>query len=489
MAADLQKMQLGLCASRTLLWIVCFQAAFQGSTSVKSHAVDSHDVSAMSSAENQAAAQQLTSASALADASVASLATANIVESRRLMRAEGRESSQAASTADGTNSEEADESQISAEEIIERHRLQKLKKLEEEHQQVENDRLQAWSMTSAWLRKFGASVNPKLQAQMKVHAGHRVRGVVANDTLKARETLLVIPKRLWLHENNWPSFRYASGPPNMSPKDLSLLKLTAILASETVKGSDSQYAAFIQRMPTMEEFNVSHPRMARERLVSDFGALRLMSLMQVMQQVDTKLAQGFEDWKKMPEHPSELDSLTWEDMFRALLRVRSRRIAVEDGTSALIPAVDLMNTAADKDVNAVWQPENIGFTVNAVKPIEPGQEILIDYCSNCDNQKLLAQWGMYLEGNPNKLDPKKAPDCLSVRSDTTGRPVVLREVAEAVLDLASQDAAGAADAKSGAAGVPRCKEEGMQQLEQQGPLRCALARLAWEYCGDVWQGN
>eukprot|EP00929_Paragymnodinium_shiwhaense_P065263 TRINITY_DN32735_c0_g1_i2.p1 TRINITY_DN32735_c0_g1~~TRINITY_DN32735_c0_g1_i2.p1 ORF type:complete len:239 (+),score=37.50 TRINITY_DN32735_c0_g1_i2:637-1353(+) len=233
----------------------------------------------------------------------------------------------------------------------------------------------------------------------------------------------------------------------------------------------------------MAAFNVSHPRLARQRLVSDFGALHLMRLMQAMQQVDHKLAEAFEEWKGMADHPVELNGLTWDDMFLALLRVRSRRMLVEDGQSALIPGVDAMNTAVGENVNVVWRPENIGLTVTALKAMEPGQEVLIEYCSDCDNSKLLAQWGIYLDGNPKKLDSSTAPDCLSVRSPITGQPVVLREVAEAVLDLPVQDADAAT------ARLPRCKEESIRQADRQGPLRCALARLAWEYCGGIWRGG
>lgn len=342
--------------------------------------------------------------------------------------------------------------------------------------------LQAWPETVEWLKTNGAHVNSHLSARQTSTA----RSVVASAPMRYGDTLLVVPKKLWIHLDNFPTFKDSAGPPKGSPSDVNLLKLAAALASETKKGSRSTWEPYLRRLPTRSDFHAFHPQLADTQLLSDFGALRTARLMHTLRGVDKRLSETFALWQKVHARPREIDRLEWDDIHEALMRLRTRRFSVEGGQSALIPGVDLMNTAVGTRLNTRWVPDwESGFAVSTTRPLNNSEELFLDYCSDCDNNKLVATWGVYQEDNPNKLDMKHAPDCLSMRNQLSAQSVTLREVAETMLEISADEAAPMAESTSQAP-VPRCKPD-LVESDDQGLIRCSLARLAWEYCGDSWR--
>jgi len=353
--------------------------------------------------------------------------------------------------------------------------------------------LRAWHDIKEWLKSEGAQVHPQLRGILTDYGGVPVRGVTMTSALHLGDTLIVVPRRLWIYVANFPSFQASPGPTKASSADADLLRLAGALATETQKGDDSFWAPYLRQLPTLSDFHAFHPQLADAPLLTDFGALRVMRLAQAMNGIDARLKRLFEAWREEPGHPDEIDSLTWKDMRQALVRIRSRQIDVEDGTSALVPGVDSMNTLPGGRVNTKWSSRRSGFAVSAARRLNGSEEVFIDYCSECDNSRLLSRWGVYFEGNPVALQRKHAPDCLAISSPITGNEAVLREVTEAALELTEKDLMPIKTTSAETAwppappSVPRCKMD-IVDSETQGLLRCYLARLAWEYCADVWHG-
>eukprot|EP00927_Polykrikos_kofoidii_P040441 TRINITY_DN34572_c0_g1_i1.p1 TRINITY_DN34572_c0_g1~~TRINITY_DN34572_c0_g1_i1.p1 ORF type:complete len:511 (-),score=43.51 TRINITY_DN34572_c0_g1_i1:653-1993(-) len=348
----------------------------------------------------------------------------------------------------------------------------------------------AWHETVAWLRREGADVNPHLVSNAIVRGGALIRSVATKRQLQAGGTLLVVPKKLWIHLDNFPKFRDTPGLEGATTADAQLLRLVAALAVEAKKGDASLFAPYLQRLPTLSDYRAFHPRLAEPQLASDFGALHLVRVMKAAGEVDARLIRLIEAWQRDPRRPHELDSVSKDDLQLAFMRFRSRRIGVEGGQSALVPGVDFINPTVGERVNTRLVQQASGFKVIASKNLNTSQEVFVDYCETCDNSRFLASWGIFLEGNSNPLDAKHRPDCLSVRSPLTGQPVVLREVAEAVLDFVEVGTFSTILPRSNLSGrrvPPSCRRDVLAQPEYQGPLRCSLARLAWEYCGDAWR--
>merc|ERR1719311_1197284 len=84
-------------------------------------------------------------------------------------------------------------------------------------------------------------------------------------------------------------------------------------------------------------------------------------------------------------------------------------------------------------------------------------------------------WGIYLEDNTQKVADATRADCRQLRRAT-----------EDALDLGAPGCAasgcGTGEARLTA---PRCRAATSKSPEQ-GPLRCSLARLAWESCSASW---
>merc|ERR1712232_995346 len=218
--------------------------------------------------------------------------------------------------------------------------------------------------------------------------------------------------------------------------------------------------------------------MGNSSLLRDFAGLHLSSRIQQMQTQDATMEACFKEWHKQPH--SKVSHLTWDEVFTALIRWRTRCYGVGGGT-ALIPGSDLLNTAPD--LNTGWKPpqKDGPFIVTVTRNVSVGTELYDSYCPSCDNLVFMSLWGIYVENNHHASNVwQKKSDCRS----STSSGGTMREVVEAALFVGSEDISLML-----AQGwkAPRCKQSTLRQ--PQGPLRCSMARLAWESCAKEWEDH
>merc|ERR1719198_758951 len=140
---------------------------------------------------------------------------------------------------------------------------------------------------------------------------------------------------------------------------------------------------------------------------------------------------------------------------------------------ALVPGADMLNVVKASNLNTAWSSSSADFfTVSSdAEPIGSGQELYESYCRHCDNIAMMKSWGVYLEDNPNAIHDDRV-NC------TSSAGITMRRAAEAALQL------GGGNAMAPGWRSPRCKATVFEA--GQGPLRCSLARLAWEICSQSW---
>jgi hypothetical protein len=148
---------------------------------------------------------------------------------------------------------------------------------------------------------------------------------------------------------------------------------------------------------------------------------------------------------------------------------RSRCYKTDAEDDSLIPASDLMNTGMQLNTNYHYNKTH--FVVSVKGQVAAGAELYDAYCSSCDNKAMMSIWGVYLEDNNNKVQ-RAGLSCNEK----------LRNATQSALD--HTNARSQREFYQNRWKAPRCKTETFQQ--SQGPLRCSLARLAWESCAQVW---
>lgn len=358
----------------------------------------------------------------------------------------------------------------------------------------EGSSTEAWKESAAWAVANGGSAHAGLAGSATRHGGATVRGIVATEPLPNGTLLLEVPRRLWLTLENFPAFRDArldglDGCP--TERERLMLQLSAVIATERRKGAASFYHVYLQKLPTLADFRAFHPRLAREQLLADFAALPLAEEMRAAQRKDEALKRCFAAWSRTPGSP--VAGLTWEDMEQAVFLVRTRAYNTAGAWGrwepSLIPASDLLNVHPSK-VSARWVPSGSVEGPTTFKlfadsgpdrpEIAAGEELYEEYCGLCDNDRFMSIWGIYLEANRHRS--KAAVDCGATAGslESQARARKLRAAAEAALDVD-----GGAAALAAGWGAPRCKAA-TQADPDQGPLRCSLARLAWEHCAGAW---
>lgn len=117
-----------------------------------------------------------------------------------------------------------------------------------------------------------------------------------------------------------------------------------------------------------------------------------------------------------------------------------------------------------------------------------GVELRFHYCERCDNAAMLGHWGFAFEDNPNALEDPGAVNCAAHVTERDGAlhaTSSLRESAEQALQLGSGEGEVWDDNLLNT--LPPCRSSVLEARETQGPLRCSLARLAWEYCARHWR--
>jgi len=204
--------------------------------------------------------------------------------------------------------------------------------------------------------------------------------------------------------------------------------------------------------------------MASPELLQQFHGLPLASKVQAMQENLNKVKPCFDDWQQRHGH----GALSWEDFQHglAIWQTRVYGIQLENKTSALIPASDLLNTGKDDQLNSAWtEAKSNGewhFRVTASKAVAAGDELYDSYCPGCTNAEFLTVWSVYLDDNDHIKE-----------MDGTRK----QAMKQTVLDTLRAPENGLT--------APRCKKQVLIN-DPQGPIKCAFARLAWEQYGKSW---
>eukprot|EP00746_Dinoflagellata_sp_MGD_P006792 gnl/MRDRNA2_/MRDRNA2_113384_c0_seq1.p1 gnl/MRDRNA2_/MRDRNA2_113384_c0~~gnl/MRDRNA2_/MRDRNA2_113384_c0_seq1.p1 ORF type:complete len:411 (-),score=62.80 gnl/MRDRNA2_/MRDRNA2_113384_c0_seq1:65-1297(-) len=338
-----------------------------------------------------------------------------------------------------------------------------------------------WLKIAAWITSNGGYVSPSIRGNMTSHSGVSIRGIVTDEDLRPGKPVLSIPKKLWFTLDNFPDIHQSrlegiqqcNAP--LQERHLNMVKMAGALAREKRKGNASFYQVYVSGLPTMEDFHSFHPRFMRDEVREDFRGLPLTSSIKELQLFDGHLKDCFQSWTEMASSP--VSGITVDEMELALTQYRTRTF--DSGAHpSMVPGADFFNTDKPILVNTIWKAQDDNFSVDMVKDGLPQTELFYMYCKSCDNDHLMGIWGLYLEGNENPL--RTTADC-AAQVDTLrhGSFKSLREASMAMLDLSNVAAAKESENR-----VPRCRKEAMSS--QQGPLRCSLARLAWEYCAEEW---
>lgn len=345
-----------------------------------------------------------------------------------------------------------------------------------------------WLQLKEWVISNKGMVHPSLKSNMTYHRGFPVRGIITTDSHWSWTSVLTIPRSLWVDIDSFPETTAATLPAVCtkmhSPSDGDALKLAAGLALENKKGSESFYYPWLRSLPSLADFHSFFPRLMEPAVHKDFAALPLIDAMWQLQQQDAAIHNCFQAWQREPN--SLVASLTWDEISAMLANYRTRALD-GSGSPFLIPAMDLMNTENSQNVNTKWSFALEDFTLSTeMAGLQSGAELTEEYCPGCSNFMMMAIWGIFLEDNLNDLDETDTSFCYGdsksegMNNTTSGNSSPsLRHAAEEMLDMAHLDSKWRA---------PRCRAEKVMESEQ-GPLRCSLARLAWEQCHADWHTN
>lgn len=347
-----------------------------------------------------------------------------------------------------------------------------------------------WLQLKEWVTSNHGMVHPALKSNMTHHRGFPVRGVISTETLWTWTPVLTIPSSLWVDWNTFPQTKTLSLPNTVecqgmhSPTDRDTLKFMAGLALEDKKSTDSFYYPWLRSLPSFADFHSFLPRLMEPSVRKDFAALPFVTAMAKAQEQDTTIKACYQAWQK--ERNSPVASIDWQDVSKMLSAYRTRAIDGGGGMPFIIPAMDLMNTENGDRANSQWHFASDAFILSTeLTGLQAGAELTEEYCPSCSNFVLMAIWGVYLEDNLNDLPEMDTAFCQSHahsgdRSNFTGSQssTSLRQVTEAMLDVDSLSSNPSRRA-------PRCRTE-MVEVAEQGPLRCSLARLAWEQCHAEW---
>jgi len=338
----------------------------------------------------------------------------------------------------------------------------------------------AWPELSKWLTDQGGWFQSSIKSTLTSHGGAMIRGLVLDSGSFMGTTLLEIPRALWLELRFWPhleqkSLAHHSTCSDLSDSEVHRLKFASGLAIESRKGNASEHNVYLRHLPTLSEYQSFHPSFMNPRLQQDFCSMPVVEFAQKAQADEARMKACFLDWKSEPQ--SSVKDVNWDEISSGLSHLRNRGFIVEKNP-LMIPIVDLINTEQSDAVNA-----DVNFNMDVVSLVvsstwvESGQELLYGYCTTCDNNIMLSQWGVFLEGNTNPLPADHSVDChgkQGAANTSSGHTKSLQEVASSALDLKNYLEGS----------VPRCKADTF--ASEQGALRCSLARLAWDYCGRTW---
>jgi hypothetical protein len=248
-----------------------------------------------------------------------------------------------------------------------------------------------------WMHAHGAYVHAGLMIGPTSHGGLQIRGAKTRKAVAKGELLVRVPRNMWLDMNSLAPVHASHFEKHEACEgEEENILLAAGLALEAQKGDASFLAPMIQMLPGIADFREFHPFLAEDAILADFGELPLLQHLRKGYQADiNSLDACFKAWKAEPT--SRVTSLNLEDLIAARYQFKTRGFA---GSTGALPAfLDLPNTGLPSEANIKHDFVGGMFEMRAVKAIPAGGEIINRYCADCDNEMMLAGWGVYLEKN------------------------------------------------------------------------------------------
>jgi len=319
-----------------------------------------------------------------------------------------------------------------------------------------------WTEVANYLRVGGATISSDVSMGLREHGGILIRGLVATRDIPKSTKLFSVPKKLMITLDNYPDLLAAEPAcsSTVGSSRLQSLKEIVAVALEKQRGNN----LWLKQMPSLTEFQEFHPVLAGLRVQRDFQWLPLMERMHGKnardgQQLDKSC---FDSWKRSSAAPPGLSGVNWgADMQLALASWQSREYgSLRTKYNRMVPPDFANCTYADGVNMEYFCDESDTWSFWTTRDVKAGEELFEDYCSR-DNEKNMESFGVYLEDNPTKPPTLDGSACRALQ------PMIQKS-----LD---------APLPGNTARVPKCKVT-ISSDPDQGPLRCNLARLAYEQC-------
>jgi hypothetical protein len=340
--------------------------------------------------------------------------------------------------------------------------------------------------TDAWRSGFesllsqGAQVSDAVTSSRTSHGGFLVRGLSATKTIPNYTVIMSVPWNLILHGgvvHELDNIEFSPGPCTHMGDSNRFLEILA-LAIETERGKASKWSAYISSLPTMSDYKSYHPSTIGESLSQAFISLPFVgAVLEMKKRTEMQSACLQEIQAYTQESPLKhlIENISPEAFELASLRYSSRCYGSgdKDNNSYMVPITDMFNTAPRDDINVAWSFDEEGFKSTTYNTINAGGELYEAYCSECNNEIMMMNWGIFLEDSLDTQEDENRPAfAANFPLSCTGE---LRE--QVVSVLRSMD--------PGEFLAPRCKDEVFLH-EDQGALKCNLARLAYQQCSPGW---
>ncbi|CAE7945001.1 unnamed protein product [Symbiodinium sp. KB8] len=341
------------------------------------------------------------------------------------------------------------------------------------------ERQEKWEALVAWIHSRGGYVHTNLELTDVHHGGIRMTGLATSAPIPEDTIVMELPPETLLNLkllSTMPEYSaFAGAMPNCTltrglQRSLRQLKAMTLLAVERSKGRESDFVAYFDLLPSRAEQEESDLFFAGESILEDFAMLPVVNF---WRRIQKDQYQELESCFHILRGLLDGVEVEWKDV-EGLLRIHGSRHfnAKPADVEFLAPAADMVNTGRPEQLNLspsllMSSPEAPEATLRltASRFVAPGEELITSYFDSLDNEDVLFRWNMYLEGNPEILDASDEP-CFDEQGTL---PSATLSMLEPVMQEFS---------------VPRCKAAAMSSF--QGPLRCSLARLAFELCGHPW---
>jgi len=271
-------------------------------------------------------------------------------------------------------------------------------------------------------------------------------------------------KDLMLHESCRSYFSNKKLP-------MASLLFGAALAVEKLKGDTSSYAPFIDMIPDVKAI---FPHFAQPAVLDDFG--EFFAAIPPLTKIHSDQRLRRECFKAWQDTDKDVIGVRWEDVESFAFSHASRAFTFEESIS-MLPYGDLLNTGPADAVNSLMGhfPGEVVFKTTS--PLASNSEIIAPYCIGCNNLELLVGWGVYLEGNQNRIH------------SNSYRPFWCSDEKVHSKTLALLENAHSSGVAVHGQTAPRCKMNDGTQTTLRNTLKCSVARIAWEYCGCSWEGR